>query len=234
MHHSRTDTETLLSHLQTPTPPSSLEKPRALLHLNLSSEFPHTYISRSIVCSLRQKHTLDTSVLVNVWVLNDAAGTDNGQVQLRDLIKQGVLTRINQVLRSSPPSGTKSESPGNPADPEVDTNRAGAKEYEDDGKQLTLSKQDQKTNFESIRQRCSMVRKTSLSFSSLPTELRLWGVAVVTSTSPMKRRSTRESADSSFRPFTREHVNPTRTNPGMSGRPSLRPKISLNVVEGCR
>ncbi|KAF9653393.1 glycoside hydrolase [Thelephora ganbajun] len=89
------------------------------------------------------KHTLDTSVLVNVWVLNDAAGTDNGQVQLRDLIKQGVLTRINRVLQSSPPSGTEGESFGNPADPEtdidIDTDCAGVEEYEDDGKQLTLS-----------------------------------------------------------------------------------------------
>ena len=45
MHHSRTDVKTLLSHLPTPVPQFSLGKPRALLHLSLSSEFPRTLTS---------------------------------------------------------------------------------------------------------------------------------------------------------------------------------------------
>jgi len=103
----------------------------------------YAYISRSTASSLRQKRALDASS--NIRVLNDAGGTDNGQVQFRDLIKQGALARINRVLESSSPSGTGDESLGNPPDPEIDIDNDtdcaddNDEEYEDDGKQLALS-----------------------------------------------------------------------------------------------
>ena len=101
----------------------------------------YAYISRSSASSLRQKRALDTSA--NIRVLNDAGGTDNGQVQFRDLIKQGALSRINRILESSSP-GTDDASLGNPPDPEVDIDNDIAcaddfEEDEDDGKQLALS-----------------------------------------------------------------------------------------------
>ena len=99
----------------------------------------YAYISRSTAPSLRQKRALDPSM--NVRVLNDAGGTDNGQVQFRDLIKQGALARTNRLLESSSsPSGTGDESLGNPPDPETDIDCADVDEHEDDdGGQLTLS-----------------------------------------------------------------------------------------------
>jgi len=106
----------------------------------------YAYISRSTASSLRQKRALDPST--NVRVLNDAGGTDSGQVQFRDLIKQGALARINRVLESSSPSATDDESLGNPPGPEIDIDNGtdcadddddDDEEYEDDGKQLSLS-----------------------------------------------------------------------------------------------
>ena len=102
----------------------------------------YAYISRSTASSLRQKRALDAST--NIRVLNDAGGTDNGQVQFRDLIKQGALARINRVLESSSPSGTGDESLGNPPHSETDIDNDtdcadDDEEYEDDGKQLALS-----------------------------------------------------------------------------------------------
>ena len=95
----------------------------------------YAYISRSTASSLRQKRTLDGAVVVN-----DAGGTDTGQVQFRDLIKQGVLTRINRAPKPSS-SATDDESLGHLPDPETDTDEAcaGVEDYEDDEKQLTLS-----------------------------------------------------------------------------------------------
>ena len=86
----------------------------------------YAYISRSTATSLRQKRTLDAPA--NIRVLNDAGGTDSGQVQFRDLIKQGAL---NRLLESSL-SGTDPDSFGNPLD-ELDC------EDEDEGKHLSLS-----------------------------------------------------------------------------------------------
>jgi len=105
----------------------------------------YAYISRSTASSLRQKRTLGASS-ANVRILNDAGGTDNGQVQFRDLIKQGALTRINRVMESSsasPSYGTDDESLGNPPDSETDidtdTDCSGVEDHEDDERRLTLS-----------------------------------------------------------------------------------------------
>lgn len=68
-------------------------------------------------------------------MVNDAGGTDSGQVQFRDLIKQGALARINRVLESSS-HGTNDGSLGNPLD-EIDC--ADDDEEEDEGKPLSLS-----------------------------------------------------------------------------------------------
>lgn len=104
----------------------------------------YAYISRSTASSLRQKRVLDRRS-ANIRVVNDAGGTDSGQVQFRDLIKQGVLTRTNRVLQSSS-SGDDNESLGNPPYPgvevEVDTGCIDAEDYEDEDdekSQLTLS-----------------------------------------------------------------------------------------------
>ena len=104
----------------------------------------YAYISRSTASSLRQKRVLDRRS-ANIRVVNDAGGTDSGQVQFRDLIKQGVLTRTNRVLQSSS-SGDDNESLGNPPYPgvetDVDTGCIDAEDYEDEDdekSQLTLS-----------------------------------------------------------------------------------------------
>lgn len=86
----------------------------------------YAYISRSTAPSLRQKRTLEASA--NIRVLNDAGGTDSGQVQFRDLIKQGALNRVTE----SSLSGTDPDALGNPLD-EIDC------EDEDEGKDLSLS-----------------------------------------------------------------------------------------------
>ena len=106
----------------------------------------YAYISRSTASSLRQKRALGPST--NVRVLNDAGGFESGQVQFRDLIKQGALTRTNWVLQSSAssPPGTV-DGFGNPLDSELDVDLdpdcAGIEEddYEDgdDVNALTLS-----------------------------------------------------------------------------------------------
>ena len=102
----------------------------------------YAYISRSTAPSLRQKRALDRPA--NIRVVNDAGGTDSGQVQFRDLIKQGVLTRIDRVLQPSS-SGNGNISLGNPPYPEsetdVDVGCTGAEEYDEDDEnpQLTLS-----------------------------------------------------------------------------------------------
>ena len=102
----------------------------------------YAYISRSAVPSLRQKRALD-SLSTNVLVVNDAGGTDSGQIQFRDLIKQGVLTRINRVLQpSSSDIDIDNESLGNLPYLEIedDIGCTSADDYEDDEKpQLTLS-----------------------------------------------------------------------------------------------
>ena len=97
----------------------------------------YAYISRSTAASLRQKRALDPSP--SVRVLNDAGGFDNGQVQFRDLIKQGALARINPLL----PPGSAHVAFGNLPDSEIDLDLgpdcSGIEEGQDDGKQLTLS-----------------------------------------------------------------------------------------------
>jgi len=99
----------------------------------------YAYISRSTASSLRQKRALGGP---NVRVVNDAGGTETGQVQFRDLIKQGVLTRINRPPQSSS-SVTDGESLDHSPEPETDVDNdeacAGVEDYEDDEKQLTLS-----------------------------------------------------------------------------------------------
>ena len=99
----------------------------------------YAYISRATVSSLRQKRTGALDASANVRVVNDAGGTETGQVQFRDLIKQGVLARIDR----SSSSATEAESLGNPPDPEIEIDGdmacAGVEDYEDDEKQLTLS-----------------------------------------------------------------------------------------------
>lgn len=99
----------------------------------------YAYISGSTASSLRQKRNVASP---NVRILNDAGGTDSGQIQFRDLIKQGALARINRATQSSS-SATDSESVGNPPDPqtEIEDDLAcpGAEGYEHDENQLTLS-----------------------------------------------------------------------------------------------
>ena len=103
----------------------------------------YAYISRSTASSLRQKRALDPSS--NVRVLNDAGGFESGQVQFRDLIRQGALTRINRALSSASSPGTAPASFGNLPDPEIDVDVADpgcsdVEEYDEaDEKQLTLS-----------------------------------------------------------------------------------------------
>lgn len=75
---------------------------------------------------------------MNVRVVSDTGGTDSGQVQFRDLIKQGALARINRVMESSP-YGTDADSLGNALDPQDEIECADAEEEEDEGKPLSLS-----------------------------------------------------------------------------------------------
>jgi chitinase len=94
----------------------------------------YAYISRSAASSLRQKRAPDASA--HVQVVNDAGGTDSGQLQFRDLIKQGALARLN------PPSQPSSSSTDDQSlRSEVDIECAGVvgDGDDDDEKQLTLS-----------------------------------------------------------------------------------------------
>ena len=110
----------------------------------------YAYISRSTASSLRQKRAPGTSA--NIRVLNDAGGYENGQVQFRDLIKQGALARINRIPQSSSSLSSPSriddefKTFGNHSDPEIDIydddidlDCSSVEEYEDDETQLTLS-----------------------------------------------------------------------------------------------
>jgi hypothetical protein len=74
-------------------------------------------------------------------VLNDAGGFENGQVQFRDLIKQGALTRINRVLNPlhSEIEIDVDDDDDDEEDPDCSGIEAEDHQLEDDKKQLTLS-----------------------------------------------------------------------------------------------
>ena len=82
----------------------------------------YAYISRSAASSLRQKRTGTVDAPANIRVVNDAGGIETGQVQFRDLVRQGALTRL-------PSSGSVGHL-------DVDMACAGV---EDDEEQLTMS-----------------------------------------------------------------------------------------------
>ena len=75
-------------------------------------------------------------------MLNDAGGFDNGQVQFRDLIKQGALNRVPQSSLASP-SSAGGQSFGTPPPQEIGIDVgpecSDIEDYEGDGKQLTFS-----------------------------------------------------------------------------------------------
>lgn len=103
----------------------------------------YAYISHSTASSLRQRRTLETSA--NIRVLNDAGGFDSGQVQFRDLIKQGALSRVNQSLGSASLYGAGDidgafrDLPDSEIDVGADLDCSGIEDDDDYGMQLTLS-----------------------------------------------------------------------------------------------